>query len=116
MAGATPAFTCPLTKDVMVDPVLAADGHNYERAALEQWLARNAFSPVTNAPMGPGDFRANERLREQLVAMKQQRCDIPAEHLQLAYRIGGGQMGEVSKTRKKRKKRKKKKKEKVVEH
>lgn len=32
---------------MMADPVIAADGHSYERAALEAWLAHNDISPVT---------------------------------------------------------------------
>ncbi len=32
---------------VMVEPVIAADGHTYERAALEEWLLDNTTSPVT---------------------------------------------------------------------
>lgn len=29
-------FCCPLTKAVMADPVIAADGHTYERVAIQQ--------------------------------------------------------------------------------
>ncbi|KAL0021777.1 hypothetical protein WJX79_009116 [Trebouxia sp. C0005] len=38
---------CPITKVVMVEPVIAADGHTYERAAIETWLLENTTSPVT---------------------------------------------------------------------
>ena len=31
----------------MQDPVLAADGHTYEREAIERWLENNDESPVT---------------------------------------------------------------------
>ena len=31
----------------MQDPVIAADGLSYERAALEAWLLQNSTSPVT---------------------------------------------------------------------
>ena len=31
----------------MVDPVIAADGHTYERAAIHKWLQTNCTSPVT---------------------------------------------------------------------
>ena len=30
----------------MVDPVIAADGHSYERAAIEAWLQDHDTSPV----------------------------------------------------------------------
>ena len=31
----------------MVDPVIAADGHTYERAAIQHWLQGSSLSPVT---------------------------------------------------------------------
>ena len=31
-------FTCPITQDLIVDPVLAMDGHTYERRVIEDWL------------------------------------------------------------------------------
>ncbi|DBA67818.1 TPA: hypothetical protein ACH3X2_014168 [Trebouxia sp. C0005] len=40
-------FQCPLTKALLVDPVIAADGHTYERSAMEQWIAAHNTSPVT---------------------------------------------------------------------
>ena len=32
---------------VMVEPVIAGDGHSYERAAIERWLQGSGLSPVT---------------------------------------------------------------------
>lgn len=32
---------------VMVDPVIAADGHTYEKAAMQKWLQQHQTSPVT---------------------------------------------------------------------
>ena len=31
-------LVCPITSDVMTDPVLAADGESYERSAIETWI------------------------------------------------------------------------------
>lgn len=42
------AFFCPITKDVMSYPVIAADGHTYERAAIQKWLREHKTSPTTN--------------------------------------------------------------------
>ena len=35
------------TQVVMVDPVIAADGHTYERTAIQHWLQSSSLSPVT---------------------------------------------------------------------
>uniref|UniRef100_A0A7S2D790 U-box domain-containing protein n=1 Tax=Octactis speculum TaxID=3111310 RepID=A0A7S2D790_9STRA len=34
-----PDLCCPITRDLLVDPVTAADGETYERSAIERWLA-----------------------------------------------------------------------------
>ncbi|KAK9829560.1 hypothetical protein WJX72_006490 [[Myrmecia] bisecta] len=39
---------CPITQVVMSDPVIAADGHTYERSAIEEWYSRHDTSPMTN--------------------------------------------------------------------
>lgn len=40
-------FLCPITLQIMRDPVITADGHAYERAAIEKWLEKSAASPQT---------------------------------------------------------------------
>ena len=37
---------CPITKELMVDPVIAADGRTYDRVAIEQLIAENPRGPV----------------------------------------------------------------------
>ena len=34
------AFLCPITYDLMKDPVVASDGHTYERDALTHWFTQ----------------------------------------------------------------------------
>ena len=40
-------FICPITAEIMVDPVVDPDGNSYERQAIETWLARHGTSPIT---------------------------------------------------------------------
>ena len=43
---------CPLTLELFCDPVSAADGHTYERVAIEEWLATGSrTSPSTGQPL-----------------------------------------------------------------
>jgi len=42
------AFCCPITQEIMSDPVVANDGHTYERVAIEAWLLHHDTSPMTN--------------------------------------------------------------------
>ena len=41
-------FLCPITLALIEDPVIAADGHSYSRAAITTWLHDHDTSPVTN--------------------------------------------------------------------
>jgi hypothetical protein len=46
-------FTCPITYDKMKDPVVASDGHSYERSAIEEILrGPHPISPLTRATLG----------------------------------------------------------------
>ena len=40
------ALCCPISMEIMRDPVIAADGHTYERAEIEAWFANNRTSPT----------------------------------------------------------------------
>ena len=43
---------CPISLELMERPVIAADGHTYDRRSIEDWLARgNTTSPTTGAPL-----------------------------------------------------------------
>ena len=53
-----PSFFCPITQEVMVDPVMCADGHTYERHAIERWLQEHRTSPKTNAMLPNSSVRA----------------------------------------------------------
>ena len=44
---------CPITSALPVRPVVAEDGHVYERDAIARWLSSKATSPMTNAAIGP---------------------------------------------------------------
>ncbi|KAK8736916.1 hypothetical protein OTU49_004722, partial [Cherax quadricarinatus] len=42
-------YLCPITQELISDPVLCADGFTYERVAMEAWLASGKrTSPMTN--------------------------------------------------------------------
>ena len=60
---------CPITLCVMTDPVLAMDGHTYERAAIEDWLRRSRDSPRTGAPLTSDMLLPNHALRALISAL-----------------------------------------------
>ncbi|KAF3534348.1 hypothetical protein DY000_02038283 [Brassica cretica] len=44
-------FLCPLLKDVMNEPCVAADGYTYDRRAIEEWFEEHNTSPMTDSPL-----------------------------------------------------------------
>ena len=49
---------CPITLDVYRDPVLAGDGHVYERVAIIKWIEQQGTSPLTRQPLNVDDLRS----------------------------------------------------------
>jgi hypothetical protein len=58
------AFDCNL----LIDPVVAADGYTYERESIERWLKSHLTSPTTNEPLAHKFLNANLDKRQQVVA------------------------------------------------
>ena len=59
-------FECPITRDIMKDPVVGSDGHTYDRHAIEEWLLRDGKSPVTRSYMAAGGLVTNYALKSQI--------------------------------------------------
>ncbi len=66
-------FRCPITMEVMTDPVIGEDGHTYERAAITQALRVKTVSPMTRQPMTMSGLRPNHAIRSAI-----QRWHTPA--------------------------------------
>ncbi len=59
------AFICPITYEIMENPVVASDGHTYGRDAIEVWITRNGTSPFTRAPL-TNELLPNRPLKEMI--------------------------------------------------
>lgn len=63
-------FICPILKDVMDDPCVAADGYTYDRRAIELWLEENNKSPMTNMPLHDKNLIPNYNLLSAIMEWK----------------------------------------------
>ncbi|GBF92338.1 hypothetical protein Rsub_05540 [Raphidocelis subcapitata] len=59
----TSLLRCPISREVFRDPVVASDGHTYERAAIAAWLQKSDSSPVTGQPLARGALLPNALVR-----------------------------------------------------
>ncbi|XP_031248727.1 U-box domain-containing protein 44-like isoform X1 [Pistacia vera] len=65
------SFYCPITRDVMTDPVESSTGRTFERSAIEKWVAEgNKICPSTYTPLENLDFRPNKTLRQSIQQWK----------------------------------------------
>jgi E3 ubiquitin-protein ligase RGLG len=59
-------FICPITQDIMSDPVIASDGFTYDRPAIVQWLTNKRTSPMTGAALASNQLIPNHALRSSI--------------------------------------------------
>ena len=59
-------FFCPITQDVMNDPVKTVDGMCYDRPAIERWFTMSSTSPLTGLPLASKALVPHVTLREQI--------------------------------------------------
>ena len=58
---------CPIGRELMEDPVMAADGHTYERDNINTWLAMSTTdwrSPLTNVVLDNNNLIPNHTVRK----------------------------------------------------
>ncbi|XP_069009819.1 WD repeat, SAM and U-box domain-containing protein 1-like [Embiotoca jacksoni] len=64
-------FLCPITRELMKDPVIAADGYSYERESIENWIrGKNKTSPMTNLPLQTTLLTPNRSLKMAITRWK----------------------------------------------
>ena len=65
------SFYCPITRDVMVDPVETSSGQTFERSAIEKWFAEgNELCPLTMTPLDTSVLRPNKTLKQSIEEWK----------------------------------------------
>lgn len=71
LGGLEGIFECPISQDIMNDPVICSDGHTYERSAIQaSFNAGNFRSPKTNVPLASRNLIPNIALRQAIHAYK----------------------------------------------
>ncbi|XP_071867920.1 uncharacterized protein isoform X3 [Bombus fervidus] len=60
-------FLCPITHEIMKEPVQCSDGFTYEKAAINEWFLCGKYtSPMTNKPLRDTSFTPNVILRNAI--------------------------------------------------
>ena len=57
-------FSCPVSMELMVDPVMVVTGHTYDRSCIQRWLeSGNKTCPVTGIKLRSLELTPNFALR-----------------------------------------------------
>lgn len=76
---------CPVTQNIMTDPVMAADGNNYERYGIETWFATGKISsPLTGQTFVTPRLYPNHCLRGEIARWKQEFFKLNPDELPAA--------------------------------
>ena len=59
-------YICPITKKIMIDPVMAFDGYCYEKKAIENYLKNHNKSPKTGEHTKYNIVFPNHRLKQEI--------------------------------------------------
>jgi GTP-binding protein EngB required for normal cell division len=57
-------FMCPISGEIMTDPVIAKDGHTYERNNIVVWFRERLSSPLTNQNLTSAELTPNHTLKK----------------------------------------------------
>ena len=70
-------YICPITSEIMTDPVSTLDGFTYERAAITEWLCTKDTSPKTGAKLESKALIPNHSLRSVIRSFVEASAAIP---------------------------------------
>ena len=65
-----PDFYCPITGDIMVDPVSDNGGHTYERQSILRWLQTKKESPITREYLDESHLTDNVAMKRSIDSIR----------------------------------------------
>lgn len=59
-------FLCPLTHDIMENPLMSKHGFSFERDAIIEWVDRQGTCPLSRQPLSLSGLIQNRLLKKQI--------------------------------------------------
>ncbi|KAG0556274.1 hypothetical protein KC19_11G040400 [Ceratodon purpureus] len=82
-----PSFICPLTKQVMKDPVQIASGQTFEKSAIMQWFKDGkTTSPVTGERLRNTKVSPNYALRQSITEWRERNYNLRLDNAESRLR------------------------------
>lgn len=74
-------YLCPITKQIMLRPVTAADGYTYEYDTIATWLEGQEKSPITHKRLNNKSLVPNKTLESEISEFSRTNAPCPREEL-----------------------------------
>ena len=74
-------YTCPISLQIMRDPVVASDGFTYEANEIEKWIGKNKTSPMTCEPI-TSTLHSNKSVLRTIIELESKNPSIRSERYQ----------------------------------
>jgi len=68
---------CPISSEIMTDPVMTPNGKTYERESIEDWIERKGTDPATRVALTIQDLRPNDALKAVIQAREEAQAQRP---------------------------------------
>ena len=86
-----PSFVCPITLDVMKDPVIdITHGKSYDRKAIVKWIRDKGTSPLTGKRLNLRSLVPNRDLKDAIESYERCKSTINSEFLLLSKGVSVG--------------------------
>jgi hypothetical protein len=66
-----PDFYCPITGELMLEPVSDPEGHTYEKSQILTWLSTSKTSPITRSPLNKEDLTDNIAMKRSIESIRE---------------------------------------------
>ncbi len=87
-------FECPITRQIIKDPVVDPDGHSYERNAIEKWVRDFGTSPLTRKTLSLNMLTPNRKLKDAIDFFRT--CAMPQTIKESDVQLRGKRLGQGS--------------------
>ena len=63
-------YCCPISGEIMEDPVITPSGITYDRKSIERWLQNKSVDPISKRPLRPNQLIPNRALKDSIAEYK----------------------------------------------
>ena len=64
------SYCCPISGEIMEDPVITPSGITYDKKSIEQWLQKKPIDPLSKKPLKKEELIPNRALKESIIEYK----------------------------------------------